>query len=179
MAIGQDVLLRESVQYSEQLNQEYRTGRHLYKLAKRRIFIDHAFESFRFVEGLIVMMRKCGVDAFFDWQSGFFTDAVSGSPARDLKVRIAAAETFVFLATEQSVASEECLKALRFAAMINRRIYVVETTVGKQVFSLPDIKKYHILTIETSKGEIPQYLMRVQDPRHSQLWFVVKDGSQL
>lgn len=180
MAIEQELLLREAVAYTDALNLEFQPRRPLYRIPKRRIFISHASDAFRFVEGFIVMMRKAGIDAFYDWESGFLTDEVSGSPFRDLKVRVAAAQVFIFLATEQSITSADCLRALHFAKLINRHVYAVDTCSGKRVFSLPDDEQCHQLSVEKKiiRGST-SYLVRVQDRRYERLWQTVKQASQL
>lgn len=179
MAIGQKLLLHESSWYAEATKPTYISGRMLSRMVKRKIFISHAPESFRMAEGLIVMLRKAGIEASFDWDSGYFTDEENASVARDLKARIASSDVLLFLSTAHSVVSENCLMALRFASLVNRPIYEVRTTCDDSTHMLRQVQAYNEMTIEVSKGVPPRYLVRVQEPRHNQLWHSITNASQL
>jgi hypothetical protein len=179
MLIAQDELLHESVSYDDRLNQWRRSDMGPSWFLRHRYFLCNEPTSFRLAEGFIVMMRKAGVEAFFDWDSGYYTDEAKSGIARDLKTRIAASDVFILIVTEQAIHSEYCLKALKFASLINRRIYVVNTSDGKQAYRLPNDADYHQLTISRSVGIPPRYLVRVKDQHHEQLWRNVKNSSQL
>lgn len=178
MAIDQLMLLHAASSYHEQLNQEFFTGNSLVPVAKRRIFISHSLDSFRMVEGFIILMRQAGIDAFFDWDSGNLTDESRHEMVRDMKVRIAKAEIFILLATENSVEDETCRRAYEFASIINRRIYVVHTISGKTEWK-PPIPKYDQLSIERTMRNVDKLTVKVLEHRRQQLWNSIGNVWQL
>ena len=178
MAIDQALLLQESIFYYEKRNQEFYPGSSLVPVPKRRIFIGHALESFRMVEGFIVLMQKAGIEAYFDWESGNFTDEFSRDALRDLKNRIARCEVYLFLSTEQSLASSSCLKSLEFATLINRKVYDVQTFAGDMEFFIRPNGKYSQLAVERTHGT-RNYRIRVLDKQYTKLWVPITNVSQL
>ncbi len=179
MAIDQNVLLHASASYDEALNQEFAPGYSLVPVPKKRIYISHSLESFRMVQGFIVLMRRAGMDAYFDWESGLITDDLRYHVNRDTKVRIAKADVFILLATEKSVKDPGCMKALEFASIINRRIYVVHTTSANHEWKLDDERVFNQLSIERSMKAIDRYTVKVLEKRRRQLWLTVGNAGLL
>ncbi len=152
-----------------------RTGRHLYKLAKRRISstMRSILPLRRWAE---VMMRKCGVEAFFDWQSGFFTDAVRA--ARIGSQVPSPLPSVVFLATEQSVA-RGVPQGLALRAMIkppSSTWWKPRSANRSSPSQTPKNSYPDNRDIKGGESPVPD---ESPGPGHSQLWFVVKEGSQL
>ena len=179
MAIDQTLLLQAASLYREKDNQEYYPGSRLAKIPKRRIYISHSMESFRMVEGFIVLLQKAGIDAFFDWESGAFTDEFRNGAMRDLKFRIARSEVYIFLATENSIRSETCLKSLDFASIINRKVYIAQTTAGTKEFGFSPPHKFDLLTVERENSRSQRFGVKILEKQRQNLWLPITNVSQL
>jgi hypothetical protein len=179
MAIDQKLLLQAATRYDDSTNVEFSPVGSLVPVPKRRIFISHSLDSFRMVEGFIVLMRRAGIDAYFDWESGNMTDEFRHGVARDVKVRIAKADIFILLATEGSVNDESCARALEFASIINRRVYIAHTISGTTEWKINNTGKYNQLTIERSMKTIDKFSVKILEHRRRQLWATVGNASLL
>lgn len=177
MAIDQKLLLQAAPLYVERENTEYVTSGSLVPITRKRIVIFHALEAFRMVEGFIVLLRKAGVPAYYDWNSGYVVDAERHNPEYDLKIRVAKADLCFFLCTESSVTSEQCLKAYKFASLINRRIYVAHTLSGETEWALQVSDIYNQLDIDRGPGGAPR--VKVLNQERRRLWVAINSESQL
>lgn len=179
MAIEQSQLLKLSPFYSASLNQEFLYTPFMGKIAKPRIFISHNIWDFRLVQGFIVMLSLGGIDAYYDWDAGNETDATREDPEDLLKLRVATAKTCIFLATKSSVSSPYCLKAIKYASLIRRKIYISQTKAGGVVYGEDFVSEFPALDVLMSKNVNQKYVVRVLENDRTNLWATVPNIASL
>ena len=171
MAIGQKFLIQASEFYSDSLNSEFVSGFRLRPIAKRRVFINHAPDDFRFVEGLIVLMRKSGLDLYFDWDSGDRPGVSRDERKKQVQERIANCDLFFLIATENYLSVPYCRQDLDIAKTLNKKIYVIPTAVDGSAYGTEYIGIYHELTVQkTVQG---RYVVKALDTDRKNLWRTV------
>lgn len=179
MAIDQVLLLQASALYDSSMNREYATGHRFRPIPKKRVFICHAVEDFRLVEGFAVLMWRAGIDTYFDWNSGMELGLTHETSVRRVKERIALCNTFVILATGMSESDPLCMREIEYASAIHRRIYVAATRCGGTDYGSGFIGKYSELTIERSMQQAGPLLVKTLDTNRKHLWRTIPSVSQL
>jgi hypothetical protein len=168
MAVGQKLLIQASEFYNDSLNSEYVSGFRLRPIAKKRAFINHAPDDFRFVEGLIVLMRKSGLDLYFDWDSGDKPGSSRDERKKQVQERIANCDVFFVIATENYLSVPYCLQDLEIAKSLNKKIYVIPTAIDGTVYGTEYIGIYHELTVQkTVQG---RFVVKSLDTDRKNLW---------
>ena len=168
MAIGQKFLIQASEFYHDSLNSEFVSGFRLRPIAKRRVFINHAPDDFRFVEGLIVLMRKAGLDLYFDWDSGALPGVSREERKKQVQERIANCDLFFLIATENYLSVPYCRQDLEIAKSLKKKIYVVPTAMDGLVYGTEYIGIYHELTVQkTVQG---RFVVKALDTDRKNLW---------
>ncbi len=179
MAIDQGLLLWASSLYRESENQEYLSHGRLRPIPKVRVFVSHVTEAFRMVEGFVVLMRCSGIDAYFDWNSLYMTDEERSEGSLSVDARIAKADVFVFLATEGSVHSKECLRQLEYAESVKRTIYIVNTKTKNTFWSINTQTRYDELSVELQSRFSGRFKVRVREKSRNNLWVPISSSRQL
>lgn len=179
MAIDQKLLLNVSLFYNDALNQEYLPGYRLRPIAKKRFYVCHAQQDFRLVEGLIALLWKAGIDAYFDWNSGFEIGQSKETKPMKVKERLALCNAFIYLATEDSLFDLSCRQELEYATILRKRIYIVSTHYEKKEFGKELVGIYNELAIELSAKESGTLTVRALDMDKRHLWRSVSSANQL
>ena len=139
----------------------------------------HAPDAFRLAEGFIVLMRSAGIDAYFDWDSGYHTDDHRPDSEEDLMLRIKEADICMFLCSEQALLLPGCRRAFEFALSLNRPLYVVHTRSGNTEWK-PQIQSvYSQLTVQDSPHASGSFIVKVLDMGLSQLWKMIHSVENL
>jgi hypothetical protein len=168
MAIGQKLLIQASEFYTDSMNSEFVSGFRLRPIAKRRVFINHAPDDFRFVEGLIVLIRKAGLDLYFDWDSGDRPGRSREERKKQVQERIANCDLFFLIATDNYMSVPYCRQDLEIAKTLNKKIYVLPTTVDGAVFGSEYIGIYNELAVQkTVQG---RFVVKALDTDRKNLW---------
>ncbi|MDY0372239.1 MAG: hypothetical protein WCS59_04505 [Sphaerochaetaceae bacterium] len=170
MAIKQVDLLKLSALYGEGLNREFSSTQHVMKIPKPRIFIIHNIWDFRMVQGLIVMLSFAGIDAFYDWDDGYATDATYETSEDNLIKRVSAARACMLLATKKSVCAPLSITALEYATLIHRKTYLVLTEAEGQTYGEEFIGVHPQLDVLTSKRYNRNYVVRILENDRSNFW---------
>jgi len=76
--------------------------------AKTSIFLSHSHHDSAYVQDVVVLLRKMGVDVYVDWMDDNMPKETSGETAKKLKQKIKENDKFVFLATNKSIESKWC-----------------------------------------------------------------------
>lgn len=179
MAIEQTSLLKLSPLYDKGLNQEFYSTQHSLKKTKPRIFINHDIWDFRMVQGFVVMLSLAGIDAFFDWDDGYETDAQHEDSQDNLIKRVAVSTVCMLLATKKSVASPRCVNALKYATLIHRRIYIVQTEDKGKTYGEEFTKLNPQLDVSILGEYKKNFVVRVLKNKHSHFWSNVHNVSAL
>ncbi|QEZ48998.1 toll/interleukin-1 receptor domain-containing protein (plasmid) [Cupriavidus oxalaticus] len=82
---------------------------------QKSAFLCHSHKDRDLALGLAVLMKNAGVDLYIDWLDESMPARPSRTTAEQLKLRIFAADWFLFLATENSTASRWCPWELGYA----------------------------------------------------------------
>ncbi|MDR3326606.1 MAG: toll/interleukin-1 receptor domain-containing protein [Prevotellaceae bacterium] len=90
------VILSEARSYSSKIS------------SKTSIFLSHSHNDSSYVENIVVLLRKMGVDVYVDWMDDSMPKETSGETAALLKRKIKENDKFVFLATNNSIESKWC-----------------------------------------------------------------------
>lgn len=171
MAIGQKLLIQASELYRDSLNTEFISGFRLRPVPKKRVFINHAPDDFRFVEGLIVLMRQSGLDLYFDWDSGKNPGGSRDERKKQIQERIAKCDVFLIFATENYYVVPYCIQDLEIAEVIHKKIYIVPTTLDGNVYGTDFLGKYNELSIQkTVQG---RFVVKSLDTDKRNLWRTV------
>jgi hypothetical protein len=171
MAIGQKFLIQASEFYFDYLNTEFVSGFRLRPIAKKRVFVNHAPDDFRFVEGLIVLMRKSGLDLYFDWDSGDHPGCSREERKQRIQERIVNCDVFFFIVSENYFSVPYCRQDLEIAKSLDKKIYVIPTSVDSTVFGTEYIGIYNELSVQkTVQG---RFVVKVLDIDRKNLWRTV------
>ncbi len=172
MALEQSMLLQRSLLYQR--------GAAAVNPRQRRVLIIHNSESFRLVEGFLVLMSQAALDSYWDWDSGDYTDKQRRIRRDNLANRVASAQFVIVLVTEGCSENEVCLKALEYAKAINKRVYLVETSCDNHVYSLESPKDgYSVMSFVLPLRGSVKPVVRVRNPKRTQLWRSITHISQL
>ena len=76
--------------------------------AKTSIFLSHSHHDSSYVENIVVLLSKIGVDVYVDWMDDNMPKETSGKTAALLKQKIKENDKFIFLATNNSIDSKWC-----------------------------------------------------------------------
>jgi hypothetical protein len=93
------------IQKSLILNEARCYSRNLYTTS---IFLSHSHNDSNYVENIVVLLRKMGVDVYVDWMDDNMPKETSGKTAALLKQKIKENDKFIFLATNNSIESKWC-----------------------------------------------------------------------
>ena len=77
-------------------------------MAKTSIFLSHSHHDSAYVQDVVVLLRKMGVEVYIDWMDDNMPKETSGTTATLLKQKIKENDKFVFLATNKSIESKWC-----------------------------------------------------------------------
>ena len=179
MAIDQRLLLWAASMYREGENLEFLPHGRIRHLTKRRVYVSHATEAFRMVEGFIVLMRSANIDAYYDWSFASLTDEERSKESIDEHARIDMADVFVFLATEQSIQAKHCLEELEYADMKDCSIYIVPTKTSNTYWSPSTLKRFNELSIEFQSRTAGRFVARIREKERPNLWIPISSAKQL
>jgi hypothetical protein len=179
MPIDQNLLLHAALQYQEKKNQQYSPGGRLVPIPKKRIVIIHSLDAIRLVEGLIVLLQEVGIDAWFDWHSGYFSDSRRPEYEREQLVKVSNAQTCIFFCTKGSISSECCRHAYDLAVALDRQVYVVLTQSGDQKWEPMGIDSYNQLTIQQVSPTSNSFVAKIRDKRFNRIWKQISSEAQL
>jgi len=87
------------------LNEARCYNRNLYATS---VFLSHSHHDSAYVQAVVVLLRKLGVDVYVDWMDDNMPKETSGKTAALLKQKIKENDKFVFLATNNSIDSTWC-----------------------------------------------------------------------
>lgn len=82
--------------------------------SKVSIFVSHKHDENEYLEALISLLNKFGVDLYFDWLDEGMPKTTSGATATRIKEKIKENEKFILLATEGAIESKWCNWELGF-----------------------------------------------------------------
>lgn len=83
-------------------------------LASTSIFLSHCHDDREEVKKVVVFLRKRGVRVYVDWLDSSLPPITSGETAAKIKQQIQSNKKFVFLATNNAIASKWCNWELGF-----------------------------------------------------------------
>lgn len=168
MPMFQSQLIQASEYYRDSLNQEHMPGNRLRLLEKKRLFINHAPEDFRLVEGLFVLMQKAGLDCYFDWDSGSRPGTSRHTRLLQIHDRLMAADVVFIVASANYRSVPYCQEDLAIAENLKKKIYLVSTSTEDTVFGTEFSGVYSELTVHrTVQG---RFVVRVLDIDRKNLW---------
>lgn len=85
------------------------------RAGQRVAFLCHSHKDRQLALGLQQMLAESGLDLYIDWQDASMPDNPNATTAARLRERIVDCELFLFLATENSMASRWCPWELGYA----------------------------------------------------------------
>ncbi|MEX0166076.1 toll/interleukin-1 receptor domain-containing protein [Pseudomonas brassicacearum] len=93
-------------------------------------FLSHSHQDAQLALGLQEMLKKAGWDVYIDWQDNTMPAIPDGETAFNIKVAIVRADWFLFLATQNSMASRWCPWEIGFAdgKKAHDRIAIIPTS---------------------------------------------------
>ena len=91
------------------LNESQLKSRHRYRpQGARTAFLSHSHLDRTLVVGLVGLLQDAGLDVYVDWADTSLPPSPNRETANAIKSRIVRADLFLFLATQNSVASRWC-----------------------------------------------------------------------
>ncbi|MEB0222887.1 toll/interleukin-1 receptor domain-containing protein [Pseudomonas sp. 10S4] len=120
------------IRQSDLLNAGYSRsiqGRIAKRAGQTTAFLSHSHKDATLALGLQEMLKNQGWDVYIDWQDQTMPDTPDGETAFNIKVAIVRADWFLFLATQNSMASRWCPWKIGFAdgKKAHERIAIVPT----------------------------------------------------
>lgn len=72
------------------------------------VFLSHSHLDSEYVKDIVAILRSMGVNCYVDWMDDSMPEKTSGITAAKIKEKIKSNDKFVFLATNNSIASKWC-----------------------------------------------------------------------
>ena len=106
------------------------------RLRQRTAFLCHSHRDRELVEGFVTLLSEAGCDAYVDWADTEMPQSPNRVTAQRIKDKIAETDSFLFLATPNSVASRWCPWEIGYADARRGidRVFVVPTEGNGTVY---------------------------------------------
>lgn len=177
MPIDQQYLIQSAETYRSSSNTEYFHGSRLRPKQKKRVYLSHAPDDFRMVQGLIVLMEHTGMEMYFDWYDGTVPGLTRADRNVNIRVLIDLCDVFIVLVTGNYQNSGINGQELAYAQSMGKRIYVIPTIVGKTKFGENLAMEYAELDFE--KTTMGKFVMKIRDVDRKNLWRPIFGGEGL
>lgn len=120
------------IRQSDLLNAGYNRstqGQFASRAGQPTAFLSHSHKDAILALGLQELLKNQGWDIYIDWQDQTMPEAPDGETAFNIKVAVVRADWFLFLATQNSMASRWCPWEIGFAdgRKAHERIAIVPT----------------------------------------------------
>lgn len=94
---------------------------------RKKAFLCHSHKDIDLVKGLVVSFREKNVDLYVDWLDASMPETPNKETAQKLQQRIAKADMFLFLATNNSMESLWCPWEIGYADGIGKVPHILPT----------------------------------------------------
>lgn len=155
MAISVYQLRQASQRFSRQ---KYRGIDEAVASRKQTAFLCHSHHDAELVKGLIQLMNDAGWDVYVDWLDNSMPNRPNKITALNIKKRIRDCDWFIFLATQNSMASRWCPWEIGVADGIksNEQIVIVPTSDGASTRGNEYLELYRSME-PTTTGSLALY----------------------
>ncbi len=115
-------------------------------------FLSHSHKDAALAKGLQVRLRQMGWDVYIDWEDTSMPDRPDAITADKIRRKIVQLDLFLFLATQNSMASRWCPWELGYAdgKKVNSAILIVQTSDGRGTYGNEYLELYR--NIDEAKG---------------------------
>lgn len=148
------------------------------KKSKHTLYILHAPQDIRLVEGLIVVLTEAVENLSFRWQSGYELDAIQAGGAFDTKEKITASSATLFLATYNSLKDNVLMNLLDFSKSIDKKTYVFPTSYKEMQYGSSLSSTYSMIYIEKLRG-VKKTNVKVKFPDNKNIMYTILSEEQL
>ena len=110
-------------------------------------FLSHSHKDAQLAKGLQVRLRQLGWDVYIDWEDSSMPDRPNSITADRIRRKIVQLDLFLFLATQNSMASRWCPWELGYAdgKKMNRAILIVQTSDGRSTYGNEYLELYRYI----------------------------------
>jgi hypothetical protein len=125
------------------------------RLGQPTAFLSHSHKDAKLALGLQEMLKRQGWDIYIDWQDQAMPDTPDAETATRIKNTIISADWFLFLATENSMASRWCPWEIGYAdgkKHLNRIAIVPTVDNSGRYYGNEYLKIYNTINTPPSGG---------------------------